>query len=332
MLDLYSFLHLRRIVDIDLSYNRLEYIDERLFEKNRLLERLNLEGNKFMSISGSPLLKTPSLRVLNLKKSQLSFVLDTMFSKMPNLIELDLSQNLLNTLRLEDFQNLKYLKILRLSENPFKCDQVLKDTLQTLRNQGVQVVSDQCEDNVELIAPATLKVPVEKFQKMVMKDEVQIPEANLFKHWHLSLDSEEDLEDDEDIDEDNNEISETDDPSLATSEWLRFAPDAALCEAPKHKLCQSYRKCLVNLNTAWHEKRSLDSFVSSEAKFAFFLGSACGITSVICLLICALCVKNCCDGKKRGIFKIYIILKVVNIFFKYFKVTLSKPPTQRPAI
>ncbi|XP_073820680.1 uncharacterized protein isoform X2 [Musca autumnalis] len=289
---------MRRLSDLDLSYNRLEYLDERLFERNRHLENLNLEGNKFMSISHKPLLKSSSLRILSLRNSQLSFIPATMLDDLPNLTELDLSKNLLNTWRVEDFEKLRNLSKLKLSHNVFKCNAEIQSKIDELKAQkpGITVDIDEC-----ISIPRTLSLGVEKFQKMVMLDQPEtVSEAtNIFKQWRLNFESEEEIDDD-DGDRDIH-FEEDDDTAahLANNEWLRFAPDAVLCDTDKYKLCHNYRQCLVNLNTAWHEKRSMDSFVSSETKFAFFLGSACGITLVICILTCALCVKNCCESKRK---------------------------------
>ncbi|XP_075153810.1 uncharacterized protein LOC142227255 [Haematobia irritans] len=295
-LDLDSFSQLKRILEIDLSYNRLEYMDERIFERNRRLININLEGNKFMTLETKPFLRSISLTTLNLRNSQLIFVHESLFSSLPNLNDLDLSQNLLNTFGVNDFLGLQNLKTLNLSGNSFKCTPPIKENVQLLRGQGLNVVIDQCqEDSAEIIAPIESFRNNEKFQKMTLLEEVEEPQPDFLKQWHLTLDSEEDLDEQEDS-------SEITDSFLASSEWLRFAPDAVLCDSQKFKLCQSYRKCLGNLNTAWHEKRALDTFTSSEAKFSFFLGAACGITLVICILTCALCLKNCCASKKRDRF------------------------------
>ncbi|XP_061397363.1 uncharacterized protein LOC133333044 [Musca vetustissima] len=299
-LDLDSFSHLKRLEQLDLSYNRLEYLDDRLFERNRHLVELNLEGNKFMSISNKPLLRSSSLRILSLRNSQLSFIQPTLFDELPNLTEVDVSENLLNTWRVEDFVTLRHLAQLKLSQNVFKCDVEIQKKIADLKAQklGIQIELNECT-----ATPKILSQGIEKFQKMVMLDQ-PINESenpiNIFKQWRLNFESEEDFDDDNDddkhFDEDDDDVNSA---NLANSEWLRFAPDAALCDTEKYKLCHSYRQCLVNLNTAWHEKRSMDSYVSSETKFAFFLGAACGITVVICILTCALCLKNCCESKRK---------------------------------
>ncbi|XP_058977214.1 uncharacterized protein LOC101892471 [Musca domestica] len=300
-LDLDSFSHLKRLEILDLSYNRLEYLDERLFERNRHLEKLSLEGNKFMSISNKPLLKSSSLRILNLRNSQLSYIPPTLFAELPNLTEVDLSENLLNTWRVEDFATLKHLSEVKLSQNVFKCSEDIQTKIEKLKTQhpGINIELKEC-----VTTPKSLTLGSEKFQKMVMLDQsvTESEPINIFKQWRLNFESEEEFEDDDDDGDDlNGRFDEDDDTTtdLANNEWLRFAPDAVLCDIQKPKLCHSYRQCLVNLNTAWHEKRSMESFVSSESKFAFFLGAACGITVVICILTCSLCVKNCCESKRK---------------------------------
>ncbi|XP_013114078.1 matrix-remodeling-associated protein 5 [Stomoxys calcitrans] len=304
-LDLYSFSHLGRLMELDLSYNRLEYMDERLYERNRLLTKLNLEGNKFTTLSTKPLLKSSSLTAINLRNSQLIYIHESMFSALPNLRELDLSQNLLNSFNANDFIGFRHLQRVNLSHNPFKCSQQIRENLDLLKSQGITVVVEQCQlESTEIISPIESLGNNEKYQKMIMApamgkrvEQEDDEESNLLKQWHLTLDSEEDIDQDEHLDLDS---SEAEDGYLASSEWLRFAPDEVLCEAQKFRLCQSYRHCLVELNTARHEKRALDAFTSNEAKFSFFLGAACGIALIISILSCALCVKSSCKTHIRA--------------------------------
>lgn len=48
---------------VNLSNNRLEWLDNRLFEQNRQLTRINLSGNKFMELPNEPILRSKSIQV-----------------------------------------------------------------------------------------------------------------------------------------------------------------------------------------------------------------------------------------------------------------------------
>jgi Leucine-rich repeat (LRR) protein len=59
-----AFSHMKSMTHLDLSENRLEIVDGRLFQDNARLIDLNLAGNKFMSIEDKPILYSKSLLVI----------------------------------------------------------------------------------------------------------------------------------------------------------------------------------------------------------------------------------------------------------------------------
>lgn len=48
---------------VNLANNRLEWLDNRLFEQNRHLTRINLSANKFMELPNEPILRSESIEV-----------------------------------------------------------------------------------------------------------------------------------------------------------------------------------------------------------------------------------------------------------------------------
>lgn len=62
-IELDAFANLEKLLAIDLSYNRLESFDNRIFEQNLQLLRLNLTENKFMNLPNEPIVKSLSLQV-----------------------------------------------------------------------------------------------------------------------------------------------------------------------------------------------------------------------------------------------------------------------------
>lgn len=55
---------MKKLTMIDLSYNRIEELDNRIFMENPALLELDLSGNKFMSFSDKPLILSDSLKVI----------------------------------------------------------------------------------------------------------------------------------------------------------------------------------------------------------------------------------------------------------------------------
>ncbi|TMW47796.1 hypothetical protein DOY81_007134 [Sarcophaga bullata] len=301
-LDLEAFAKLRRLTELDLSNNRLEYLDERLFNRNKRLLKINLSGNKFMSLSPKKLLTNHFLMQLTLRNSQINMLHSELFAGVPNLVELDLSKNLLNNFNLEDFKSLPRLKKLNLSGNFIKCDENVKSKLKQLEDRNVNVSLDSCSlRNTNQLKPMT----GHKFEKMIMlpgsvqqESDSQIFNTNI--QWHLQIDTEEideSLEDEEEEEDNNDNEFNSKKNSVRVkknNEWLRFAPDSALCSSHNYVLCQEFRNCLQDLNKAWHEQRIQRELCPlHDIKFAFFLGIVIGISAVVILLACVLCLKNC---------------------------------------
>ncbi|KAM7352948.1 uncharacterized protein ACRADG_005282 [Cochliomyia hominivorax] len=297
-LDWEAFSKLRRLTEIDLSYNRLEYLDERLFVRNKNLLKINLEGNKLESLTNNALLKNPFVREINLRNSQIFLLQPEVFKGLTNLQFIDLSKNLLNNFNLEDFQHLKSLKEINLSENYIKCDQSVQNKIQQLEDLGIKVNLDNClkekrENGIK---------KVKMFEKMIMTEpevaEDQLTYLNQLNQWRSNIDAEDDSEEDADDDKDLKTVSLS---SRNNKEWLRFAPDAVLCSQKSFILCQEYRSCLQDLNEAWHEQRKYkDQCPLNDVKFAFFMGLAIGVSAIIIILACALCMKRCFEERKSN--------------------------------
>lgn len=154
-----AFYDLLELQFIDLSYNRLEYFDPRIFENNRKLLGVNLDGNKFMSLPNEPFIINPSLQFLSLHKAQIMQTTDSQFTKMPLLSKLDLSDNLMITLKVATFIRLGQLKYLNVLNNRWTtCHNDLKSTVEYLRAKQVEVRINVCSK----------KFGEKKFEKMMM--------------------------------------------------------------------------------------------------------------------------------------------------------------------
>lgn len=300
-LDWEAFSKLRSLTEIDLSHNRLEYLDERLFVKNKCLHKINLEGNKLDSLPYEALLINPFVSELNLKNAQLNSLQPQLFAGLTNLKRLDLSRNFLNNFNIEDFQHLEKLQELNLSDNFIKCNKVIGNKLKLLEERGIKVFLDQCSSKSEA---EPKEENVKMFEKMIMapyqKDEEKSSDLSKINQWHLPIDWEDESEEQNADDDDGDfDSKENHDNSRKNNEWLRFAPNAILCNKQNYILCQEYRSCLQDLNIAWHEQRKYKD-ECPDIKFAFVMGMAIGVSTIVLMLVCALCVKRCWENKKTG--------------------------------
>jgi hypothetical protein len=159
---LYAFESLEKLNFLDLSDNRLEEFDNRLFERCEKLTILDLSKNKFMMLGDQPLIISQNLQFLSLRNSHLSHVYDSHFSELPNLIDLDISNNLLITLMSSTLESLHQLQFINLEYNRFSCDYNLEQTLQTLKEHKIHVKIDKCVRNS--------KKPM--FEKMILHPEI----------------------------------------------------------------------------------------------------------------------------------------------------------------
>ncbi|XP_017002957.2 uncharacterized protein [Drosophila takahashii] len=288
-----AFSELSRLRYLDLSYNRLEQIDEHILESNSQLIHLNLEGNKLSTLGKGPILRSPSLRSLNLRNSQVNQLGNQLLSGLPQLRQLDLARNMLVTLSPGDFHAPRYLASLNLEDNPFNCDRALAKVATGLRQRGVAIFMSDCveeevpspqEDvDVNVVEDATKKLErMEHFEPST-----QGPQSVLSVWRELDSSEEESSEQ-----EDDDQMSSLSD----------------VCEGSREKLCLRYRTCLERVS---HEllaggNSQLDeeiirthSYDEDDLKLAFVVGGATGVCMVIFIITFALCIKSCCEMRKK---------------------------------
>ncbi|KAH8412171.1 hypothetical protein KR009_000272 [Drosophila setifemur] len=287
-----AFAELHRLRYLDLSFNRLEQIDEHILETNTQLIHLNLEGNKLASLGKGPLLRSPSLRSLNLRNSQVNQLGMELLSAMPQLRQLDLAQNLLLTLSSGDFHAPRYLASLNVEENPFNCDRALAKVATGLRQRGVALFMSDCvEEEVELEAhPQDVEVQdthTLKFERLEhMVPTTQGPQS-VQSIWR-ELDSSEE----QSSEEENGQMSSLSD----------------VCEGSREKLCMRYRTCLERVShqllaggdsNIADEIQRTHTYDEDDLKLAFVVGGATGVCMVIFIITFALCIKSCCEMRKK---------------------------------
>ncbi|XP_001356005.2 uncharacterized protein [Drosophila pseudoobscura] len=286
-----GFAELRRLRHLDLSYNRLEQIDEHLLESNAQLIHLNLEGNKLASLGSGPLLRSPSLRSLNLRNSQINQLGAELLSGLPQLRQLDVAQNLLLTLSAGVFHAPRYLASLNLEENPFNCDRALSKVATGLRQRGVALFMSDCVDEEPALPPEEVELQggqTMKFERLEHLEPTTQGPQSVLAVWR-ELDSSEESTSDK---EEEQELSSLSD----------------VCEGSREKLCLNYRTCLERVSHMLlagggaqlpdEIERTL-KYDSDDLKLAFVVGGATGICMVIFIITFALCLKSCCEMRKK---------------------------------
>ncbi|XP_058054149.1 insulin-like growth factor-binding protein complex acid labile subunit [Anopheles bellator] len=103
---------------LDLSYNHLLSIPERIFMYQKKLLQLHLNNNKLGTITNKTFAGgLDELRVLNLRGNFIDAIGVEMFKALPRLEELNLGQNRIATLHASAFEGLGNLRVLYLDDN-----------------------------------------------------------------------------------------------------------------------------------------------------------------------------------------------------------------------
>ncbi|EJD73809.1 leucine-rich repeat-containing protein 4B [Loa loa] len=102
---------------LDLSFNKIDMIDMKIFKYQTKLRVLRLKGNQLSSLQLDSFIDLRQLQILDLSTNQLLQLEPSTFSILNNLQKLILSNNLLTKLQSETFVGLKNLQQLDLSNN-----------------------------------------------------------------------------------------------------------------------------------------------------------------------------------------------------------------------
>ncbi|KAF2898650.1 hypothetical protein ILUMI_07521 [Ignelater luminosus] len=108
IVELIRFSHLRYLVYISLSYNKIENLNN-AFEGLAFLENLNLEGNKIKTIKWSHFCCNFMLQKLNLQNNLINLIEADTFVNLTSLEELNLHNNSLSKIPIFDIKSLKTL-------------------------------------------------------------------------------------------------------------------------------------------------------------------------------------------------------------------------------
>jgi Leucine-rich repeat (LRR) protein len=140
------FNHLPRLIDLDLSNNVLEKIHNMVFWHNKNLNKINLSGNPIKSISQRAFIPTTNLSELDLSDCDLKKIWDDSFSFkyqdvkiFSKLRYLNISLNEIKSISRDDLENLASLKILDITNNPFKCDEKFVKLIKYLQRRDIKL-------------------------------------------------------------------------------------------------------------------------------------------------------------------------------------------------
>ncbi|XP_058826968.1 insulin-like growth factor-binding protein complex acid labile subunit [Topomyia yanbarensis] len=102
---------------LDLSYNHLIGVPERIFVYQKRLLQLHLNNNKIGTINNKTFHGMEELRVLNLRGNFIGELTAEMFKSLPKLEEVNLGQNRIEQIDSKTFEGLTSLRILHLNDN-----------------------------------------------------------------------------------------------------------------------------------------------------------------------------------------------------------------------
>ncbi|XP_066992631.1 leucine-rich repeat-containing protein 15 [Anabrus simplex] len=121
-----SFLYLENVRVLSLRYNKIRYLEPHIFKTNVRLSQIDLSGNH-LSLGGTPFLELPSLTKLSLSSCNIGNLNHSaIFVGIGNLRSLSLASNNLEDVDVDALDILKSLKYLNMSDNPLKCNRMLR--------------------------------------------------------------------------------------------------------------------------------------------------------------------------------------------------------------
>jgi hypothetical protein len=138
-IEINAFAGLHMVRDIDLSYNKLQTFNPKIFSSNPVLDKVYMRGNNLVHLSSElPILISTSISSLDLSFCSLTSLHPVTFSGLPGLYNLDLSSNKLQTISLRTLEQVPDLMVLELNNNPWRCNCDIVEVMQWAESRREQ--------------------------------------------------------------------------------------------------------------------------------------------------------------------------------------------------
>jgi hypothetical protein len=152
-IDSRAFYGLKMLLNIDLSYNNLQFITPTIFSDTPFLQTVSFRGNYQVYVpDSSPIFVSPSIMSLDLSYCDLTSVNSHTFSQLPGLQVLDLYSNKLREFNRDILNTLTEISVIDFGNNLWKCDSNIAEVLNWLstrrRSKGLLGEHNpvQCDD------------------------------------------------------------------------------------------------------------------------------------------------------------------------------------------
>ena len=116
--DLYPYKNLHNLLHLDISLNKIRFLQAGVFDGLTRLTHINLKGNKIHKIYKQGLRGLESIEIITLRYLFIKSIETCAFCSLQNVKVLDLSQNLLTTLHDIGLTSSPNLQVLNLTSNP----------------------------------------------------------------------------------------------------------------------------------------------------------------------------------------------------------------------
>lgn len=130
-----------KLVEINLSYNFLTTLDNKMFAKNKELGKLNLQGNPLKYISAELFISTPALTWLDISHADLTALWKEEKNRPSNLLNnlgyVNISFNRINEVKKNDIETFNKLRTLDISNNPLVCSREFEDLMTWVNNKSI---------------------------------------------------------------------------------------------------------------------------------------------------------------------------------------------------
>lgn len=141
-INLTAIQYLPSLIELDLSYNNITILNPLSFMKSTALSKLVLTGNPISTLDANLFHNNRVLKTLDLNFCKLQHLWkQPVKGKISSLVQLNIANNSITSITPTDLQVVPSLQVLDVSNNPFQCDQNLRDAISWLSEHEVSPAS-----------------------------------------------------------------------------------------------------------------------------------------------------------------------------------------------